>query len=250
MSTANRIDAAGSGTWSTVVGNLNALLRARVDVNLLCVVTKQCARSPRKVYNALKKLGAGYLQFIACLDPLGKPRGSMAYSLLPEDYGKFLCGLFDAWYLGWKNGQYTSIRLFDDYIHLAMGLPAGTCATSGSCGAYHVVEGDGSVYPCDFYVLDDWKLGCICDESAEELASSPRAQEFLHAGQHRPDDCAACQWEGLCRGGCKRDWEETGGKLHNYYCSAFKTFFAYAGERIAQIARAERIACRQQMIYR
>lgn len=70
-----------------------------------------------------------------------------------QDYGTFLCALFDEWYRDWKTGQYTSVRLFDDYVHLAMGLPSGTCATSDSCGNYFVVEGDGGIYPCDFYFL-------------------------------------------------------------------------------------------------
>ena len=152
-----RIDAAGKGTWTRVRQNITMLQRAGVELNLLCVVTKRCAKSAVRVYHALQKTGVEFLQFIPCLDPLGMPRGCMPYSLLPEDYGTFLCALFDEWYRDWSTGHYTSVRLFDDYVHLAMGLPAGTCSTSGSCGAYFVVEADGSVYPCDFYVLDDWE---------------------------------------------------------------------------------------------
>lgn len=129
-----------------------------VEVNLLCVVNRAVARSPQKVYASLKKLGVRHLQFIACLDPIEGERGAQPWALTPEAYGKFLCGLFDVYYRDWVNGDYTSVRLFDDYIHMAMGMPAGTCATSGSCGAYFVVEGDGTVYPCDFYCLDEWEM--------------------------------------------------------------------------------------------
>lgn len=237
----NRVDASGKGTWNRVTQSLKRLLVAGVDTNLLCVVTRQCARSPQRIYNVLKKLGAEYLQFIACLDPIEIPRGQMPYSLLPEDYGKFLCGLFDVWYLDWKHDQYVSIRLFDDFVHLAMGLPAGTCATSGSCGAYCVVEGDGGVYPCDFYVLDEWKLGDINTSSLDELTQCELEKRFLREGLRKPDKCSSCHWRPLCNGGCKRDWIELNGTLKNYYCEAFEMLFAHAETRIVEIARAEQM---------
>lgn len=240
----NRLDHNGKGTWTRVKRGVDRLLATGVEVNLLCVVTKQCTRSPQRVYNALKKIGVDHLQFIACLDPLNQTKGQTPWSLLPEDYGKFLCGLFDVWYRDWENGCYTSVRLFDDLVHLAMGLPSGTCATSGSCGAYFVIEGDGGVYPCDFYVLDQWKLGNLMEHSLEELARTPRAVQFLVDGTKKPAECATCSWKSLCNGGCKRDWVEIDGEIHNYYCASFRTFFAYAGDRLAVIARTEYAARR------
>lgn len=235
----NRVDYKGKGTYSRVTKALALLRKKQVEVNLLCVVTGQCARQPQKVYSALKKLGVAYLQFIPCLDPLEGERGGMAFSLKPAAYGSFLCGLFDAWYHDWESGRYTSVRLFDDYVHLAMGLPPGTCSTSGACGSYFVAEGDGSLYPCDFYVLDQWKLGNVSDGTLEELAASDRAKRFMADGLQKPDACASCKWLRLCGGGCKRDWFSVDGKLENYYCPAFKRFFEHAAQRISCIARAE-----------
>lgn len=234
-----RPDAAGQSTWNRVTRNLALLQKKRVDTNILCVVTRLCAKSPVKVYHTLQKLGGVYLQFIPCLDPLGADRGSMDYSLTPELYGSFLCGLFDEWYLDWKNGRYTSVRLFDDYVHLAMGMPSGTCSTSGSCGSYLVVEGDGSLYPCDFYCLDDWKLGQIGQQPLEAILNGEKEKAFLDEGQHHPVECAECPSRSLCFGGCKRDWyiDQTGS--HNYFCPAFRRFFQHASPRLAEIARAE-----------
>lgn len=233
-----RPDAAGKDTWNRVSKNLSLLKGEQVDFNLLCVVSRQCAKHPQKVYRSLQKLG-GYLQFIPCLDPLEAERGSMPYSLTPALYGDFLCAVFDEWYRDFAAGNYTSIRLFDDYVHLAMGLPAGTCSTSGTCGAYFVVEGDGTLYPCDFYCLDQWKLGKLGEASLPDLAGGETARKFLAEGLDHPTECASCPWVHLCNGGCKRDWFRDEGGSHNYFCPAFRKFFAYAGERIAQIARAQ-----------
>lgn len=236
---ANRTDSTRKGTWGRVTHNLQRLQEKNIPVNLLCVVTRSCARSPQKVYNSLKKLNFRHFQFIACLDPMESDRGAEDYSLLPEDYGRFLCGLFDCWYQDWKRGNYVSIRLFDDYVHMAIGLPAGTCATSGSCGHYFVVEGDGSVYPCDFYAIDEWKLGILGDQTLSQMNASAKASLFLEQGRQRPLRCNACPWEDLCGGGCRRDWIIRDGQPENYYCPAFQAFFRYAQDRILEIARAE-----------
>lgn len=238
----HRIDAGGSGTWNRITANLRQLQKAGAEVNALCVVTKQCARSPQKVYHALQKLGLRYHQYIACLDPLEADRGSMPFSLTPEAYGKFLCGLFDAWYQDWRAGTYTSIRYFEDLVHLMLGDPASTCATSGACGAYCVIEGDGGVYPCDFFVLDQWRMGSIREDGYEALLQAPAAQQFLQRGGRRPAECAQCPWLRLCGGGCKRDWVEEGNSVHNYFCPSFRTLLTYAAPRLQEIALAERAA--------
>lgn len=241
---AHRVDAGGSGTWNDVCKAVRLLQKHRVKVNALCVVTAQCARSPQAVYQSLKKLGFEYMQFIACLDPIEEVRGSRRWSLTPEAYGDFLCRLFDLWYRDWERGDYHSVRLFDDYIHLLLGEPGSACATCGQCGGYFVVEGDGSVYPCDFFVLDKWRAGWLGEAPLAEIAAGPVFQAFLTWGREKPAECIDCPWRRLCNGGCKRDWLEAEGGPHNYYCGAFRKLFGYAGDRMLRIARAEALARR------
>lgn len=242
----HRVDVSGKATWNRVIRALTLLKNHGVMVNALCVVTGRCARSPEKAYNELKRLGFDYIQYIACMDPIGEKRGGQPYSLAPEAYGKFLCRLFDLWYRDWENGQYHSVRLFDDYVHILLGDGAGTCATCGNCGAYFVVEGDGSVYPCDFYVLDEWRMGSLLDMSLKELAESEKGKQFLLWGVQKPKECAGCRWRRICNGGCKNDWvTDEEGQPHNYYCKAFRMLLDYAMPRFQAIARAE-IAARRR----
>lgn len=234
-----RIDAEEKNTWNRIIKNVALLQKTGVKINALCVVTGQCARSPQKVYQTLKKLGFRYMQFIACLDPIGEERGSRPWSLKPEAYGQFLCRLFDLWYRDWEAGDYHSIRLFDDYIHLLLGDGGSTCATYGQCGGYFVVEADGSLYPCDFFTLDEWQMGKLGEKSLTEIAESEIFRRFLTRGTEKPEECAACPWRILCNGGCQNDRSLAEDGIHNYYCSAFRKLFEYAGERMQKIARVE-----------
>lgn len=233
-----RVDAAGHGTFSDVMRAVRLLEAHRVEFNILCVVTGFTARHGRKLYEFFRQKGFRYLQFIPCLDPLGEPRGGQRFSLTPEKYGVFLRDVFDCWYRDWASGDYTSVRLFDDYVHLLCGRMPGTCASSGVCGRYFLVESDGGVYPCDFFVLDEWRAGNIREQSFEELAQSSRPRRFLEESRRTAVECMACKYRPLCRGGCRRDrLMEEGGR--NYFCSAFQSFFDYALLRLKLIARRE-----------
>ena len=230
-----RIDAANQGTWEKTTKALNLLNQFQVETNILCVVTGQVAKKAHQVYFSLTQLGRHPMQFIPCLDPIDAERGAEFYSLKPDAYGKFLCNLFDCWYRDWKSGNYVSIRTFDDYLRILMRKPPSTCAASGACGSYLVAEGDGSLYPCDFYVLDEWRIGNIREMTVEEALASPSSLRFAAEGARRPEECRICPYFSVCRGGCKRDWTAL---RKNYYCASFKTFFAYALPRLQEMARA------------
>ena len=235
---AHRVNGEG-GTWNAVHRQAESLLRRGVRTNALCVVTAQCARSPQKVYASLKKLGFDYMQFIACIDPMGAERGRAPFSLTPRAYGEFLCALFDLWYRDWERGEYHSIRLFEDYIHILLRDGSSTCATCGQCGSYFVVEGDGSVYPCDFFALDTWRMGRLGEQSLVEMADGETSRRFLAWGREKPAQCTSCPWRQLCGGGCKNDWVQEPEGIRNYYCEAFQMLFAHGIERMMTMARAE-----------
>ena len=50
---------------------------------------------------------------------------------------------------------------------------------AGVCGMQHVVEADGSVYPCDFYVLDGYRLGNLRENSLEEVNQRRKTLGFV-----------------------------------------------------------------------
>ena len=227
-----RPDAAGRPTASVVRKTIERLREAGVSVNVLCVVNGEVARRPSEVFDALAPYE--YIQFIPCLDGLdGQTRD---YSLSGKAYLTFLKETFDRYHQAYTEGRPVSIRNFDNWIAMLMGMPPENCAMVGRCGPSLVIESDGSVYPCDFYALDAWKLGSISDDSLRRMLTGEREQAFLAESLPVPAACRACRWYSLCRNGCKRERvPETG---LNRWCSVHTAFFEYAYPRMREMAEA------------
>ena len=238
-----RRDGAGKGTYDRVVRAARLLERAGVDYNVLTVVTGHLARHVQSVFSALCRGGFRFQQYIPCLDPLEEERGGQGWSLSPEAYEGFLKTLFDLWYRELEQGRYWSIRYFDNLMWMLEGHAPEQCSMLGHCGLQYLVEADGSVYPCDFYGLDQYRLGDVLHSSWEELDRAREALGFVEASRRIPEECARCQWYPLCRNGCRRD-RLTGeeGLGRNYYCRAYAGFFAYA---LPRLGRARSLLRRQ-----
>jgi uncharacterized protein len=235
-----RKDSQGRGSAEKVEKAFRLLQQKKVRTNLVCVVTRQAAKKPERLFRYMKALGGTYLQFIPCIEP--EDCGEQNFALSGREYAEFLKGLFDLWYQGWLNGDYVSIRQFEDYVHLGCGREPSCCAASGSCGSYLVVEQDGSLYPCDFYVQDAWYLGNLLTMSLEEALHTQKALDFLTQTPEKKA-CADCAYAGVCRGGCKRDYQLLQGQEKNRFCQAYQEFFAYSAPRLLKIVEEERRQC-------
>ena len=224
----------GKGSFDQVMDTIGLCNRYKAEYNILTVVNKATAMSVRKVYQFYRRQDFRYLQFIPCLDPLGSEKGKEEYSLLPEEYGRFLCELFDLWYDDYCHGHLISIRNFDNYLGMLKGYPPEACDMRGQCSIQHVVEADGSIYPCDFYVLDQWKLGNIREEEFGGFAAKEQAVKFMELSRNQDGECRSCRYFKLCRGGCRRVREENG-QGRNYFCRSYKMFFDHALGRLMKM---------------
>ena len=158
----------------------------------------------REIYDFYREMGWNYQQYIACLDPLGETRGESEFALEPAMYGKFLTELFDLWYADWKKGRQPYIRQFENYVGILLGYPPEACDQRGVCGITNVVEADGSVYPCDFYTLDEYRCGNAAQQPVEEIGASEGMRRFLRGETPVGELCPSCEVRGLCGGGCRR----------------------------------------------
>lgn len=238
-----RVDHNGKGTFNKVMDSIRMLQRNNVDFNILSVVSAANARRGKQVYEFFKKQDFRYQQYIECLDPIGEVQGGHEYSLTAERYEAFLKSQFDAWYLDMKSGRYVFNRYFENLLMLIAGQGAESCSLRGVCGAQWVIEADGSVYPCDFYALDDWYMGNINTHSFPQLEQKRQELGFIRCSQQIPEDCKQCKWFPLCRNGCRRNREPVTANFtqKNFFCSAYKNFLEYAYPRLVEILNLLRL---------
>jgi uncharacterized protein len=175
-----RLNSSGKGSWSRAVHSARLLLDADVAVNALTVINDYSVSFPEEIYQFHKDLGLRYMQFIPCIEPDPfDPNYLAPFSLSSQNYGQFLCSIFDLWLADFKDGQPTiSIRHFDSLLHCYMGLDAPECTLEQTCGDYLVIEHNGNVYSCDFFVEPEWRLGNIADGNLIDMLNSSRQQEF------------------------------------------------------------------------
>lgn len=234
-----RKDAGGQDTFARIMHSVQLLEQYHVDYNVVTVVTNDTAKQASFLYKFWKRNHYPFVQFIPCMDEIKRQDGTQErsiYAVEPEQYGKFLCELFDLWYADFAAGETMDIHMFSNLAQMAAGYPAEECGMNGCCNCYFVVEGDGSVYPCDFYCMDEWKLGTVNDGFVQ-MKTSEKAKAFVEASRPVCAACQECPYFSLCRGGCRR-WREPfvdGKPGLNQLCSAYRMFFAHAAERMERL---------------
>lgn len=224
-----RVHADLSPSFGDVMKAAEILRRAGTEFNVLSVVTGRLADNIERVYSFFKSHGFRYLQFIPCLRPFEGGEGELY--MTNEQYAHFLTTLFRLYARDFLNGDYVSIRRFDNWVRLYRGEKFEECGVGGFCSRQFVVEGNGNVYPCDFYCLDEWLLGNINSSSFAQMAECRLAKKFITSSLVMPARCARCEYFNLCRGGgCKR------ARTSFDYCEAYKKFFTGSQELFRRIS--------------
>lgn len=195
---AYRKDKDGRASYNKVLDALKTLSYHHVDFNILSVITNLNADKTGQIIDFFASRGYRYLQFIPCLKPFREREN--AY-LNAESYQIFLTQSLLKYREYLDNGNYVSIRHLDNMVRLVCSNRAEQCGMNGKCSPQMVVEGDGSVYPCDFYCLDEYLLGNLKVDSIEKII------DCMHEFQTNKmaNECTTCTAFALCRGGCKRE---------------------------------------------
>ena len=227
--------AGGGPTWARVTDSAKMLLDEGVQVNALAVVTDHSSRLADEIYASLKELGLTYMQFIPCVET-GLPIQE-SIPVAPEAYGAFLCRIFDLWRADFRQGvQTSSVRFFESLLISYAGFPPPECTLHRECGSYVVVEHNGDVFSCDFFVEPAWKLGNVTTGSLAAMLRSQRQADFGKMKADLNALCRDCKWLSKCRGGCTRDrLREARGPQPSYLCAAYRMFFEHADAELKRL---------------
>lgn len=232
-----RVHKNGKGSFEEVMQGINILQKYEVEFNVLTVITNETANKIESIYKFFMKNELKYQQYIPCLAPIDECKEKTNYTLDVKAYEIFLKKLFELWYKDGMSGTQISIRQFENYVWMLLGYPPESCGMCGVCGYQNIVEADGSIYPCDFYVMDDYKLGNIKTDAFEEIYKKREEIGFIERSRQVHPDCVGCKHYDLCRGGCQRYRDDFSAYQleKNLYCEAYYNFFEEAKERLEQL---------------
>ena len=231
----------GRPSFIKVMQGIRLLNKHNVEWNALAVVNDFNADYPLEFYHFFKEIGCRYIQFspiveriqphadgrhLAAVDE-GNEERLANFSITPEQWGNFLCTLFDEWVRN-DVGQYY-IQLFDATLANWVGQQPGVCILAKTCGHAGVMEFNGDVYSCDHFVFPQYKLGNIHTKTLVEMMYSEQQQRFGQAKQDAlPTQCRECPYLFACNGECPKNrfcHTADGEPGLNYLCQGYYQFF-------------------------
>ncbi|MCU0247571.1 MAG: radical SAM protein, partial [Bryobacter sp.] len=221
-----RFNKAGRGTWKQVMRALETMQKEKVEFNILCVLSQANVEKPKELYKFWKSLGLDNVQYI----PLAEfnPDGSrMPFTITPEQYGRFLVETFEQW---WPDRRKMRIRFFDNLAESLAGQKPGSCTMHETCDSYCVVEYNGDIYPCDFFVESPWRLGNIMIDGWGEIARKVKRYSFAAKKTLAHPMCQVCEYQSICHGGCPKFRHGPHKRFEDldYFCQSYKMIFSRA----------------------
>lgn len=238
-----RLTAAGKPSWQKVMQGIKLLKKHGVEWNAMAVVNAYNANHPLEFYRFFKKNGCQFLQFTPIVERLtrhedGRTLASLAdkdeiplseASVTPEQWGYFLCAIFDEWIR--KDVGKIFVEIFDCTLANWMGVSPGICAYSKECGHAGVMEHNGDVYSCDHFVFPEYKLGNIRDHSLIDMLYGEQQQEFSRLKHSSlPRQCRECDMEFACHGECPKNRfmkDKYGDSGLNYLCPGYYHYYQH-----------------------
>lgn len=238
-----RLTAAGKPSWQKVMQGIKLLKKHGVEWNAMAVVNAYNANHPLEFYRFFKENGCQFLQFTPIVERLtrhedGRTLASLAdkdeislseASVAPEQWGYFLCAIFDEWVR--KDVGKIFVEIFDCTLANWMGISPGICAYSKECGHAGVMEHNGDVYSCDHFVFPEYKLGNIRDHSLIDMLYGEQQQEFSRLKHSSlPRQCKECDMEFACHGECPKNRfmkDKYGDSGLNYLCPGYYHYYQH-----------------------
>jgi len=226
----------GRSSHAAVLKGIEILRRQEVEFNILVLVSKANVHKAGDVYGYLVEQGFHYHQYIPCVefDQNGK---TLPFSISGAEWGRFLCELFERWYSG--DIDTISIRNFDDILNKMIDNSITACSLAEDCCQYFVIEYNGDIYPCDFFVDKDLRIGNIANTSWETALSSPVYRSFGSQKSEVHSDCRRCNFYHLCLGDCLKHRNRNGLQTVtiSHLCTGWKAFFHHSHQSFDSLAK-------------
>ena len=226
-------------TFEQAIRGYHLLRKHKVYTDVLCVVNAENVQQPLEVYRFFKEINAQYITYLPCVDPQpDSVSGVSDLSVPSEEWGRFLCTVFDEW-VREDIGQ-VKIQIFEEALRTAFDQEHSLCIFRLICGDIIVLEHNGDFYTCDHYVDPEHLIGNLKQIPLVELLESPERRAFGDNKQKSlPRYCRECSVLEMCNGECpKNRFIDTPEGEHglNYLCEGYKMFFTHIQPFISAVA--------------
>ncbi|MGD0413171.1 MAG: anaerobic sulfatase maturase [Verrucomicrobiota bacterium] len=240
---AYRVTRGGQPTHRQAMRGWETLRKHGVFTSIVCVVHNLNVQRPLTVYRFFRQTGCRHLGFLPAVTQAPEsPAGVDRFTPSAEDYGAFLCKIFDEWVE--RDAGRIMVQTFEEAARPALGLEHSLCVFRETCGQIPVLEHNGDFFPCDHFVDREHRLGNIRETPLSELLDSRAQRDFGAAKRDAlPRCCRECETLALCNGGCpKYRFIRTpdGEAGLNYLCAGLKRFFLHSRAPLARLAARER----------
>ncbi len=240
----------GKPTHADVLRGIETLRRHQVEFNILVLVSQANVSHAREVYRYLVAQGFLYHQYIPCVE-FDENGELLPFAINDKQWGDFLCEVFDEWYS--KDRFSVSIRHFDSILVKLLDGATNICVMGRNCCQYFIVEYNGDVYPCDFFVEKPLKLGNVMHSSWQEMLNSETYREFGVQKVQWNNVCETCDCLDLCAGDCLKHRMYAGNPPKNlsWLCAGWKHFIRYSRKRFKKLAdRIHRQRMKEKRLFR
>ncbi|MBS0287008.1 MAG: radical SAM protein [Proteobacteria bacterium] len=229
-----RLDKKGKSTYERTVRGIKKLIESKLNYypGVLCVINPNA--NPRKIYrHFVDELNLTGIDFLLPHTPHGKPLPGT-----PEQYGKFLCELFDEW--ANEDNPNIRIRLFKDAMH---SLSGGYSSVYGrgfndrreEDFSHHLlnVSSNGDLGPVSELMTtssDVMHTGYnVKTHTLSDLLNLPVFRQISEALKTVPDACKTCCWQRVCGGGdlVTRFSKERGFNNPSTLCTGLYEFYSH-----------------------
>ncbi|MBP3510566.1 MAG: anaerobic sulfatase-maturation protein [Prevotella sp.] len=228
------------GSFDSVMRGIGLLEKHGVEWNAMAVVNSLNVGSPLEFYSFFKSIGCRYLQFTPVVERRDASRSLMPglseggmltnTSVSPEQWGAFLCTLFDEW-VRHDVGK-IFVQLFDATLANWAGVPPGICSLAPVCGHSSAMEYNGDLYSCDHFVFPEYRLGNILTDTITSMMYGARQTAFGNAKRAMlPRQCRECEFLFACNGECPKNRfvrDRYGNPGLNWLCAGYHRFFTHA----------------------
>jgi uncharacterized protein len=192
----------GNGSYDDAMKGIDLLKNSGAFNGVICGISSINYSYPKEIFNFFVSQGIKKLKFARVRD-IGHCDEVSELFISSGQFTDFMINIFDLW-LELDDSE-VEIRDIQSVVNLLLGGTMRECIYTGRCDKFVTVYSDGLIYSCDSFPKSDTLCFGNVSDGKTIVRSNPKLIRFSGLLQKRKENCRACEWFRICRGGCSKD---------------------------------------------